>query len=636
MYMSASAVKSSRESLLAVAVIVTSVALLYGHTLHAPFYLDDQWAIIDKHLLRDLPAALGNIFSQRGLTNLSFALNYRLTELSLPALHLTNVALHAGCGILVWLLLRKLLQRPRLAFLGALLFVAHPLQTQAVTYLIQRATVLGTFFFLVACLLHLRCRRALTDGYGRASPKYLWPWLGAITAGACAVLAKENTATLPLLLMVYDRFFPLPSKRNWRQALGDYLPYFIVPSLLGVMMLLSPVKSLPTTFILASMEGSTPLIYLVTQFSVVWIYLRLLFLPYGQALEHNYPVITQVVTLQNAAALAGLLVLAWLAWRVRRQRPLLVFGVAWFFLALAVESSIIPLDPLFEHRLYLPMTGFLLVLLDGLPALLGEKWSWAVLTAVLVLFAPLAWRRNALWNDPIALYEDNLRQVPDSERASETLAVFYARAGRYDEERQLLEKTLRQYPRNYIVCVNLAKTYAEEQRMDEAYALLEEGFRQMPTNTSLYETAAELAQGDGDQQRAVSYFQRGLSVPGANRAVLLNDLGVLYAGIGNPRQAERAFLDSLREDDASAATHLNLAKEYYAQRRWSEALTAFRRALQLEPGNPEILEGLGRGALQLGELETVRWVAGKLRHIDRQAEKRLVEAMIISVKRAQP
>ena len=132
-----------RDSLIASLLLATLCVLLYGHTLDVPFYLDDYGNLDENFLLRDLPATATQIFSRRGLTNLTFALNYRLSGWSLPPLHLANIALHAGCGFLVWLLLRQLLGGRWLPLLGALLFVAHPLQTQAVTYLVQRSTVLA-------------------------------------------------------------------------------------------------------------------------------------------------------------------------------------------------------------------------------------------------------------------------------------------------------------------------------------------------------------------------------------------------------------------------------------------------------------------------------------------------------------
>lgn len=616
---------TGKGDLLPALAILGAVALLYGHTLQVPFYLDDQWAIVDKHLLRDLPATLAELFGHRGLTNLSFALNLRVSGLSLPPLHCVNIALHGGCGLLVWLLLRNLLDSRRLALLGALLFVAHPLQTQSVTYLIQRATVLGAFFFLLAFFCHLRMRSALAAGCRRYSRQHLRLWLGTLAAGGCAVLAKENTATLPLVLIVYDQLCPLPVRRGFWQAAGDYLPFFVMPLIVGIPVFLG-VLDAGSSVLYAPLTASAhngPLHYLVTQFSVVWIYLRLLLIPYGQALEHNYPVVANLLTVQNGLALSGLVAAGLLAWKVRRRRPLLTFGAAWFLLALAVESSIIPLDPLFEHRLYLPMFGFLLALLDGLAVWPGESGAVPVLALALLVCGPLTWQRNALWNDPIAFYEDNLRKVPRGERASETLATLYGKVGRFKEQRLLLEQSLGNYPRNPVVRENLAKAYAGQNRWDEAYAVLEEGMRLQPSMANYYETAAVVATMQGDRQLAADYLIRGIAVDDVDRRRLLNDLGVLYSESGDAVRAEEALRKSLEIDPESKETWLNLGKEYYVRGRWEEALAALRQAARFGPGNAETLEGLGRVALELADEDTARWAAGKLRSSDRDAWRRL-------------
>lgn len=615
--------------ILDVALIVSAVGLLYGQTLNVPFYLDDQWAIVEKYLLRDLPATVGQLLSQRGLTNLTFALNYRLTEWALPPLHLVNIALHAGCGVLVWLLLRRFFGDGRwLPLLGALLFVAHPLQTQAVTYLVQRATLLGGFFFLLAVLCYLRARQALAAGATRGSAVYLRPYLGAVAAGACAVLSKENTATLPLVLLALERLLPVPERPSWRRTLLDCLPFCVAPLLVGLLTFSEVVAAGGSPVLhssLASLQHNSPLNYLVTEFSVIWVYLRLFVWPCGQALEHGYPVVAELFDLQNLLALTGLLVLWWGVWRSRRRYPLIAFGVVWFFLALAVESSVIPLDPLFEHRLYLPMLGLVLVVLGWLSVLMGKKPGLVAPLGVLMLMAciPLTWRRNALWSDPIALYEDNLRRLPYSERAGEALATLYADVGRFDEENRLLVRMRQIFPQNQVMLANLAKSYAERNRVQEALALLEEGMQRQPQIADYYETAAAIASFHKEHARAVAYLEQGLLVPGIARERLLNDLGVIYSEAGDAVSAERAFRESLAVKPDNAISWLNLGKEYYARQRWQEALTVLLRAQDLAPGNPETIEGLVRSALLGGNMEVARWAMGKLQYADPQAWRRL-------------
>ncbi|TLM65401.1 MAG: tetratricopeptide repeat protein [Deltaproteobacteria bacterium] len=591
-------------------------ALLYGHTLHVPFYLDDDSGIVQSYPLRDLAEALKGVIGQRGLARFSFALNYRIAGWSLPELHLTSIAVHAICGLVVWRLLRRILPGRWLPVLGALLFLAHPLQTQAVTYLSQRATLMGTGFFLLAFLCHLRARAVLASGIPRRAAAYLRPCGGAVLSGAAALLCKENTAVLPLVLFAWNRLFPLPGRRDWRQELGDCLPFCVVPALMaaGIFVgLTAGGEPRPLYYPLASLQHNSPLHYLVTQFSVLWIYLRLLVLPYGQALEHDYPVAAQMLTLQGAVALAGLVAVAWLAWTFRRQRPLLAFGFAWFFLGLAVESSVIPLDPLFEHRLYLPMFGFLLVLLDGVPALLGTRRGLALLLAFLVVCLPLTWRRNALWNDPIAFYEDNLRQVPDSERAMMELAFRYDDAGRTEAMRSLLERAVQLYPDNYEFQTTLADLYADRLGLQAALAVLDRAIARIPDNVELYETAALIAERHGRRDLIYAYLNRGLERVNYGKWRLLNDLGVYYTQDGAWQQAEQVYRQSLALYADNPVACQYLAALLFAQQRWREAFDLLQTAQRLEPGNPKTLEGLARTARALGDESAARWAEERLR-----------------------
>lgn len=612
------------------AILLLIVVLTYGQTLTVPFYLDDSRALVSNYPLRDLPVALHKIFSSRGLTNLTFALNYRFSGWSLMPLHLVNIILHAGCGLLVWSLLRQLVRGPWLPLLGAALFLAHPLQTQAVTYVVQRATVLSTAFFLLAFLCHLRTRAALAAGHGHWSPAWLRPYCGALLCGACAVLSKENTATLPLALITYDWLFPLPIKRNRSQTAIDYLPFFVAPLFLGVGSLFSLGTLTGIAAPLASLESTSPLHYLVTEFSVVWVYLRLLFLPYHQALEYDFPVTAQLLTGQNMVALSGLLLLLYTVWRIRQRRPLLAFGVIWFLLALAVESTIIPLDPLFEHRLYLPMVGFVLVLLDGLPALLKERWVLLGLGSAVLVCAPLTWCRNSLWNEPVAFYEENLRVTPQSERVISNLANLYQTSGRTQDSLTLLESKVKAVPELYLLYPPLAKRYAIRGDTVQAFNLLEKAISARPTYSDPYETAAWICSEQGDYLRAADYLQRGIAAPHGQKARLIFYLGAHYSSRGERGKAEQAFLNSLalaRGEYDRAEVYLNLAREYYYQEYWEKTLTALQSALKLMPGDPVALERLGEVALRLGDLTTAEHAATKLKYADRQAWPRLQAAI---------
>lgn len=609
--------------------ILVFALLLYGHVLDVPFYLDDYSGIVDHYLLRDLSATLSRVFSPRGITNLTFAINYYFSGLSLPPLHLTNIAIHASCGCLVFLLLCHWFSQRWIPLLGALLFIAHPLQTQAVTYLVQRAASLATFFFLLTILLHLRARNALATGHSRNSRPYLIPHLSAAIVFALAVLSKQNTVTLPLLLIIHDRIFPQKIVRSRKEAVLDYLLYAAVP-LLGVMEFVSAQSGAALHIPLASLRGNDPLHYLVTQFSVIWVYFRLLLFPYGQALEHNYPIVIRLLTVQNLLALAGLVSIIWLAWRLRNRRPLLTFGVTWFFLGLGIESSIIPLDPLFEHRLYLPMLGFLLILLDLLSVWFAPQWVHLLLVAAIMVCAFLTWQRNQLWKEPIAFYEDNQKHAPDSERVCLLLANLYKKSDRIADARRQFERIQQLIPPDsHPYHQEIILFYAEQGEYQKAWTLVEEGVRLRPQDPETYKSGALYWRQRQQPQAAMEFLQQGLAANPQN-GKMYDLIGEHALDQGEMSRAEQAFRKSIKSGYGydKASTYRNLSEALYNQGRMNEALEQLQIALLLAPGRPDIYEGMGRIAVALGDKAMVHWALDKLTRIDQESRKRLQQVII--------
>ena len=147
--------------------------LLYSAGLGAPWYFDDYPNIVSNEKIRDLWQTAGNFFSPRGLAYLSFALDYHFWQLSPDASRLVNIGLHLTNGLLVYLLLQVLLKSRHTAFWVALIFLGHPLQTQAVTYIVQRMTILSCLFFLLSLWLYYSGRKRLVD---LAAPRRRSAW----------------------------------------------------------------------------------------------------------------------------------------------------------------------------------------------------------------------------------------------------------------------------------------------------------------------------------------------------------------------------------------------------------------------------------------------------------------------------
>lgn len=386
--------------------------LIYSNTFDAVFQFDDKSSIVRNPAIHNLQLhVIWNAHKARFLTYLSFALNYHFGKTGVWGYHLVNILIHISTGISVYLFILTLFRTPRLAaqsylnpnkiaLTASLLFLCHPIQIQAVTYIVQRAASLATLFYVTACILYLRAR---------LKPTSISYW-SAVAVTAAAMFTKETAFTLPLALVLLEYFF-FPSHR--------YYPFlkrarFLLPFLAAMAI---PLWVRSSWVAEATARGEvaqfletseiTPFNYLTTQFSVIVTYLRLVFWPTGFSIYHGFPLLGLLET-RTVLSLALLLLIALSGFLVRRKQPLTAFGIFWFFLTLSVESSFLPIHHLiFEHRMYLPMVGVCLIVSTLLSQILkSPKIFWLFLVILTLTLSTLTYRRNLVWKTDKSLWED--------------------------------------------------------------------------------------------------------------------------------------------------------------------------------------------------------------------------------------
>lgn len=613
------------NDLLCATVIALAVIALYVHTLHVPWYLDDNSSIVENPLIRDLKSCFFRIFSYRGVAIFSFALNYRFGGLSLPGFHLVNISIHLLASWLVFLLLKRAVPgRLYIALSGSLIFAIHPLQTQAVTYVVQRMASLSALLFLLSLYLFVRAQESFASGLKFRAPNHLAFYLGSLTAGVLAIFTKENTAVLPFALLLFARFF-LPCEKNWRPLLKYLAPYLLACGLAIVWLFAN--KLLPSllrgetltdsvgTQLLVSSKHNSPLYYFITELSVLWVYIRMLFLPFGQALDHNYPIVETLVSLKNVAAFAGLAALGYLSFALRNLRPLISCGIAWFFLTLAIESSLLPLDPLFEHRLYLPMFGFVLAVLGLLELLRGPRQQAILLCLSLLLLGGLTISRNHLWSDPVSFLEENLRKVTTSERVRVNLARNYIQTGRVQRAETLLLEAIAINPDHDSHFINLSKVYAEQGRYPEALRVLQQGLAFNAGSVKLHNNLGGLYDLLGQRQSAIASLNKALTLDPHFAPAYIN-LGIVYGGLGDWEQAERLHRRAIEESSQNPQAYYNLGLALYKLGRPGESLPAFRQALRFKPEYVDALFMAGLAAMAAGDHSAAVEALTRLQELD--------------------
>ena len=434
----------------AVPLLLLAVGLAYSSAVHCGFVFDDNLHITNSPAIGDARAYLGEA-GGRWLSRVTILVNHRLGGMNPIGYHLFNVAVHAAAVLTLFALLRRILALPRfggrfagrgefLAFAVALLWAVHPLNTQAVTYVIQRdESLMGLFF-----LLTFYCwTRGATDG-----PPRLWHPLAVLAYVACCH-CKEVCVALPPVLWAYDRVFLAD---GWRAVVRNrWLPHLAVLAVWGY--ILRPA--------LAGAAGAedvgvgfgldiTPFQYLLTESEVLLHYLRLVVWPVGQCGDvGDWRVATGISEVLPALAAVGVLLMAGAV--LLAVRPAVGFLFVWFFVILGPTSSIMPIrDVAFEHRMYLSLIAVLAGLVFAADAVLGAirfRFSFgraavagALLAVAAVALGRLTALRNTVYRSNDAFLENVFDTRPNNPRAKAGVAEIRLRQGRYDDARRLLEE----------------------------------------------------------------------------------------------------------------------------------------------------------------------------------------------------
>ena len=403
----------------------------------------------------------------RPFVSLTLALNWAMGGTHVRGYHAVNLAIHILAAWTLFGVIRRTLLLPTmprsfaaaatpLAFAAALIWAVHPLQTAAVTYIIQRTESLVSLFYLLTLYCVIR---------SAASARNAGNWyMGATLSCLLGMLTKEVMATAPLIVLLYDRTF---LSGSFKKALSDRLELYLS---LAATWAVIPWVLITTEFHAHSTGGGagdfTYWTYLLTQPSVLLHYLGQVFWPTGLSLDYGWPAVHSF----REAALPGLLIIGLLGLTVWAlvKRPALGFLGAWFFVILAPTSSFVPVrDAAFDHRMYLPLAAIAVGVVLAVYTVCHRLFSptaeseqtlpneaknpttvfpAAVLgIALLALVVALGWatiERNTLFGSEITIWQDVVAKNPDHARGHLNLGGSLDMAGRIDEAIAQYEQTL--------------------------------------------------------------------------------------------------------------------------------------------------------------------------------------------------
>lgn len=449
--------------ILNVALIMLVGTAVYSNTLHVPFILDDSQTLF--YLSGKSLAATIVHGGFRRVADASFLLNLTIHGSTVTGYHLFNLAIHLAASITLFFVMRSVCVALRTSYTSkdgvaketvilerfiplasALLFVLHPLQTQAVTYIIQRYTSLATLFYLLSVLAFIN-GRTLCEKQEKVG--HVWLWLGlSLVTGLLAFGCKQITFTLPVMLVVLEMFLFRGRLINRRFFLVcGTLCAFVMAAML-IMWWGRSLDDFLSAVQMATAETDliTRKTYFLTQTRVVATYLRLLLVPVGQSLIWDSPLYESFLSVPVIAAIVlhGVILLSAVAffrkshqnlqageWHLGVLQRIVSLGIVWFYVTMVIESSIIPIHAvMFEHRIYLPSVGFFMAI--AACALLMTRFYAAriktvrmLLVVLCLVLGGLTLARNQIWNDPLSLSEESHRKFPDNHLAKIYLCYEY-------------------------------------------------------------------------------------------------------------------------------------------------------------------------------------------------------------------
>ena len=662
---------------LALGVMVVLALGIYANAMHAPFQFDDAESI-DKVRTFDHIGRLWKqptLYKHRIVPYLTLAVDYRLWGHRTFGYHLFNVIVHILNAFLVYLITLRLFNcglriadcglknlqpeigeeaalgglgegqseilNPKseigeegaqgglrdgssgqmLALMIALLFLAHPLQTNAVTYIVQRIVSLVTFFYFLSFYAFMRAYPP--------QEKIAWTrkalWLaGSFGAFFLALWSKEIAATLPAVILLYVLLFVVEDRRRFFRRSALYLlPAALVVGVIGVSYLHQHIPLLPrwSEPVGGFYWGVKQNIY--TQMNVVVGYMKLLFfpLPRFMNIDRDVPLVEAFwrgPTMLSALILTGVfLSMLWLAGRSK----VIAFGIGWFFIALIPSSSVWPIwDLMVEYRTYLPGFGFHLVLgsvvylaAHSVAARKGIRraWIWAPFGVLLILYAAGTIQRNRVFNDVYGLWKDAALKSPNKWRPHNNLADTYEQVGNYEEARKEYQTVLKLDPGQMRAYYGLGNVYHAMGRPEEAISAYQRAIAVDPTFALSHNNLGIVYDELGRSDLAEEEYGKALRLkPGFVKPC--NNLAILYARRGDFDRAKETIARAIRLDPRYAIGHHTLGNIHALQGRWEQAGLAFERAVNVKP---DFLEAW----CDLGDVYNAQGVYGKAEEAYRKA-----------------
>jgi Flp pilus assembly protein TadD len=587
---------------------------LYYESLDGPFIFDDTPNIELNTAIRWGEQATGkaeelsfdNPNYRRPVAYATLGMNYYFHGYDVWGYRVVNVVIHLLNGFVLYLLIWTTLQTPALAgryknsreiaLLASLLFLVHPVAVQSVAYVIQRMASLSALFFLLSLFCYARARiscryKALLYG-------------GCATAAALALGSKENAAVLPIVILLYELYFFRNLKwENIKGLVGTIMAGLFVFGLIALFFL----GENPVERVIGGYGGRDFSLdeRLLTELRVVVYYLTLFVFPHPGRLNLDYnfglstSLIDPVSTLLSLLVLVGLVGLA--IYSARRYR-ILSFAIWWYLINLVIESSVIPLEIIFEHRTYLSFMMMFAAFSVFLVQYVQDRSKRLVIVGILIgVMSFWTHERAGVWGDKVALWQDVVEKAPGKARSNQNLGVALRDRSDYEEAIPYFREATRLDPSHVNAQQNLGDALLKTGQFELALSQFNRVLEISPSFAKAHLGRGHASYELGRTQEAIEAYNEYLHFNPDDTSAHFK-LGVAYAEVGQESSALSHFHRVAELDRNHVEARINLAVLVFNERGDAEEAVKFlREAVSLEPDNADIWADLGFVLVESGE-----------------------------------
>lgn len=558
-------------------IILIIGVFVYANSFGNEFVWDDDYLIVNNIFIKDWHY-IGKIFSTnlfagswgdstfyRPIQSLTYLADYSIWKLNPFGYHLTNTLIHIANAILIYLLAQYLIKIRFAALFTSLLFLVHPVQTEAVTYISGRADPLVALFLLISFISFIKLRYILS-----------------LCAFILAFLSKEAGLIFPVILLVYC----LLDKNTQGKKRPLFLGIFFLTAIIYLL-----TRSYLFDFLQAPFASSAGPLFtrIVISCKAFVHYLGFIVFPFGLHMERQLNISGSLFEPDIWISLVLLIIFIILAVRPPKESKAASFGLSWFLIALIPTAGILPINAFIaEHWLYLPSIGLFLALTSYFP----KKRNFAILMSIILsALAVLTIKQNTVWKNKETLYKHILKFNPASSRAHFNLGSVYGERKADDMAIPEFNRAI-ELKKDYIdAYVNLGYAYQKKGETSKAINIFKEAIRISPNDYLPYYYLANLYNDTGRASESIDLYKKALALKSINPNIYF-DLARAYDKMGGIDEAIAMYQKCIELSREYLDAYINLGAIYAQKGLFGEAKGVWEKGLKLAPDNQDLKQNL--------------------------------------------